>query len=322
MQFNWIDWTIFFVVLYHVIDGWGKGVLAIVGNTFAFLVSFWVAVRFHAGVGGLVVGMFRLPVAWGNVLGYILLAMPTEMLFISLIERQLSKAPSEVTRSWFSRIFGSFFAVVNALIFIAFFLLVVLALPIRGTIRRDIKDSLVGHKLVVLANQYGGSVRSSFDSIAEEALKFVTIKPESQERIALNVNPSSDELSVDTTSENNMVALVNEEREKAGLLPFQVDDLLVTVARDHSLDMFNRRYFSHVSPEGQDVSYRARRQKVVYKIIGENLAFAPDGESAHAGLINSDLHRKNILDPTFTRIGIGVIDGDVYGKLFTQVFAN
>lgn len=322
MQFNWIDWIIFFVVFYHIIDGWDKGVVSILGSTVAFLISLWVAVRFNTQVGGFVGGKLGLLVVWRDALGYILLAMPTEIILNSLIERQIKKAPSEVTSSLVSRIFGSIFAVENALIFIAFLLLVILVLPLRGTIRRDIKDSVIGHKLVVMANQYGGSVRSSFDSLYQESLKFITIKPQSQERIDLNVNPKPNQLTIDAAGEELMVALVNEERVKAGFLPLRVDDRLVTVARDHSLDMFRRRYFSHVSPEGQNINYRARQQQVVYTLIGENLAYAPDVETAYTGFMNSDAHRRNILDPTFTRIGIGIIDGDVYGKLFTQVFAN
>ncbi len=322
MHFNWIDWIIFFVVLYHIIDGWDKGLVSILGSTIAFLISLWVAIRFNTEIGGFVGGIFGLPVVWRDAIGYILLALPTEMILNLFIEGQVKKAPPEVTNTPVNRIFGSIFAVGNALIFFAFLLLVILALPIRGTIRRDIKDSVIGHELVVLADRYGGSVRSSLDSIVEEARKFVTIKPQSQERVDLNVNPNPDQLTVDPASEEQMVALVNEERVNEGLPPLRVDDRLVTVARDHSLDMFNRRYFSHVTPEGQDLSFRARQQNVEYRIIGENLGYAPDVEMAHTGLMNSDAHRQNILDPTFTRIGIGIIDGDVYGKLFTQIFAN
>jgi len=44
--------------------------------------------------------------------------------------------------------------------------------------------------------------------------------------------------------------------------------------------------------------------------------------TAHVGLMNSEGHRENILDPKLNKIGIGVIDNGVYGKMFVQVFTN
>ncbi|HCS73242.1 MAG TPA: hypothetical protein DIW17_05115, partial [Clostridiales bacterium] len=49
---------------------------------------------------------------------------------------------------------------------------------------------------------------------------------------------------------------------------------------------------------------------------GENIAKHGSVESAHAGLMNSDGHRKNILNPSFTHIGIGIVDN----RYFTQMF--
>jgi len=40
------------------------------------------------------------------------------------------------------------------------------------------------------------------------------------------------------------------------------------------------------------------------------------------GLMNSPGHRANILNPNFHKIGIGVIDGGIYGKMYTQEFTN
>jgi uncharacterized protein YkwD len=45
-------------------------------------------------------------------------------------------------------------------------------------------------------------------------------------------------------------------------------------------------------------------------------------EIAFKGLMDSDGHRKNIIDPSYSRVGIGVIDSSAYGKMFTQVFAD
>lgn len=322
MQFNWIDWIIFFVVLYHVIDGWDRGLVSLLSSTIAFLISLWVAIRFHAHVGGLLVATFGLPAIWTNVLGYLVLAFPSEILVITILERQLLTLPQKVIGSVINLWFGSVFAVANALLFLAFLLLVILAFPIRGTVKRDIKNSRIGSKLVLISERYAGSVKSSLDSISQEALKFITIKPNSGERLDLDVSPEAQQLTVDAVSEAQMVTLVNDERTKVGLSALRVEERMTGVARNHSRNMFERRYFSHYSTEGHDVGYRAKQGGVEYSLIGENLVYAPDVTTAHAGLMNSEGHRNNILDRAWTRIGIGVIDGDVYGKMFTQVFVN
>ena len=64
------------------------------------------------------------------------------------------------------------------------------------------------------------------------------------------------------------------------------------------------------------------KRKIKFISAGENLAYAPTVEIAHQGLMNSPGHRENILRPSFGRVGIGVIDGGVYGKMFTQDFAD
>lgn len=322
MHINWIDWIIFFVVLYHIVDGWDRGLVSLLSNTIAFLASLWVAIRFHAQVGGFIVAKFGLPLIWMNVLGYLVLAFPVEILINSILAWPLMKIPNKIVGSVINRWLGSLFAIANGLLILAFLLLVVLALPIRGTVKRDIKNSAVGSKLVLLSDRYSGNIKSSLDSMTQEALKFVTIKPKSNERLNLDVAVESNQLTVDGDSEERMVELVNSERTKIGLSALRVEENLVSIARSHSRDMFERRYFSHFSPEGQDVGFRAREGGIEYTLVGENLAYAPDVEMAHIGFMNSEGHRKNILDPAWTRIGIGVIDGDVYGKMFTQVYAN
>lgn len=86
--------------------------------------------------------------------------------------------------------------------------------------------------------------------------------------------------------------------------------------------MFERGYFSHYSSEGKDVGDRLIEAGIYFNYAGENLALAPDINRAHQGLMDSPGHRRNILDPAFGKIGIGVIDGGVYGKMTTQVFTD
>ena len=85
---------------------------------------------------------------------------------------------------------------------------------------------------------------------------------------------------------------------------------------------FEEKYFSHIAPDGSDPAKRIERGGVSFTYVGENLAYAPSVETAHEGLMESPGHKRNILDPKYRRIGIGVIDSGIYGRMFTQNFAD
>jgi uncharacterized protein YkwD len=119
-----------------------------------------------------------------------------------------------------------------------------------------------------------------------------------------------------------MLDLVNEERRAAGLKPLAPDPEMTEVARAHSADMFARGYFAHVSPDGLNPFDRMTRARVTFRAAGENLALAPTLHVAHTGLMNSPGHRANILQPSFGRLGIGIMDGGYRGIMVSQEFRN
>ncbi len=86
--------------------------------------------------------------------------------------------------------------------------------------------------------------------------------------------------------------------------------------------MFARGYFSHTDPDGKSPFDRIAAAGITYKAAGENLAYAANVDLAHAGLMRSPGHRANILETDFGRVGIGVIDGGIYGRMFTQNFRD
>jgi len=132
-----------------------------------------------------------------------------------------------------------------------------------------------------------------------------------------NTDPGSVSLTAD---EKQMLDLVNKERTSRGLAALKANLTLTQVARAHSQDMINRSYFSHTNPDGKSSFDRMKAAGVTYQTAGENLAGAPNAQTAHTNLMNSSGHRANILKPNFTEVGIGIIDGGRYGKMFTQNF--
>jgi uncharacterized protein YkwD len=322
MQFNWIDWIIIAILVFHAYEGWRAGVFYLLTDFLAFTGSLIFAVWLNQPAGNFLADKFGIPEAWKLVVGYILVGLAAHFIISEITNIFLAKCSKDFLHSKLSNWFGAFVSMVNGFLIVAFFLLVVMILPIRGTIKRDINASKIGSFIVGVAEKYGGPVKSVVQEARSQAVKFFTVSPGSKESMILNVAPKVADLRVDPALEQAMVMLVNGERKKMGIAELTVDSKITEVARAHSRDMFLRKYFSHYNPEGQDIGDWYRAAGIVASGIGENLAYAPDLETAHEGLMNSPEHKKNILEPLFHRIGIGIISTESYGIMITQNFAD
>ena len=119
-------------------------------------------------------------------------------------------------------------------------------------------------------------------------------------------------------TEDQVVALVNEERAAAGCGPVSADGGLASVARAHSDDMRDRAFFDHVNPEGLSPFDRADDAGVDAR--AENIARGQvDAADVMNSWMNSAGHRANILDCGLTRLGVGIAEGGG-GPWWTQLF--
>ncbi len=124
------------------------------------------------------------------------------------------------------------------------------------------------------------------------------------------------------TGETTLLRLVNRAREAHHLAPLVMSKALRTVARRHSQEMALDGYIGHDSAEGQ--SFVARLSAAVrgWHAVGENVALAPTVAQAHQTLMRSPGHLRNILDPVFRRIGIGIATAGAAGYMITEDFAE
>jgi len=120
--------------------------------------------------------------------------------------------------------------------------------------------------------------------------------------------------------ETKMVEMINSERTARGLNPLEIDQRLINTARIKSQDMVKNNYFSHDSPTYGTPFALMKSQGIKYAWAGENLAGAPTLEIAFRNLMNSEGHRKNILHPNFSKVGVGIAEGSKYQMVFTQHF--
>ncbi|MHB8780792.1 MAG: CAP domain-containing protein, partial [Candidatus Geothermincolia bacterium] len=130
------------------------------------------------------------------------------------------------------------------------------------------------------------------------------------------------EITLDPELEAEMIEMVNRERTERGLPRVRYNETLTRMARAHCMDMIERRYFAHESPEGDDVGDRADDAGLRYMTVGENLAISADLASAHRGLMESPGHLENILHYDYGRIGIGVYRVEKLGVVIAQNYAD
>ena len=125
-----------------------------------------------------------------------------------------------------------------------------------------------------------------------------------------------------TASEQEMLKLLNDSRVQNKLSPLIVDMGLTNVARIKAQDMIDNNYFSHNSPKYGDPFDMMKSFGVKYLQAGENIAGNQSVQNAQNALMNSPGHRKNILSPDFTHIGLGIQKGGPYGNMFSQMFIS
>lgn len=118
--------------------------------------------------------------------------------------------------------------------------------------------------------------------------------------------------------EKEVVRLVNAERAKYSLPPLTENWELSRVARYKSQDMKDKSYFSHTSPTYGSPFNMMKSFGLSYRTAGENIAKGQrTPQEVVKAWMNSSGHRANILNSSYTKIGVGyVADGHYWTQMF------
>lgn len=109
--------------------------------------------------------------------------------------------------------------------------------------------------------------------------------------------------------------LVNVERAKAGLPALTLDAAASQAAQVRAAEI--RTSFSHTRPNGKNCFTALVESGVNYRAAGENIASGQTTpEEVVTAWMNSEGHRKNILSPHFTGIGVGYLEGNYWTQFF------
>jgi uncharacterized YkwD family protein len=123
-----------------------------------------------------------------------------------------------------------------------------------------------------------------------------------------------------TAMQSEMFNLVNAARAENGVAALSFNGNLSTVAQVKAQEMVDSNYFSHTSPAYGSPFDMMTNFGIVYSAAGENLAGDSSVANAHNALIASQGHKDNILQSSFTSMGIGIVDSPTYGYIFVQMF--
>ena len=121
-----------------------------------------------------------------------------------------------------------------------------------------------------------------------------------------------------------MIDAVNAERAKHKLGPVRGEETLMQIADFYACRLVEGGFFAHEDPfGGSTVGSRAADFGYAFNKLGENLAAGQEsvGEALSAWLA-SPSHRKILLDPAFTEIGVAVKAGGPNGVYWVQEFGR
>jgi uncharacterized protein YkwD len=143
-----------------------------------------------------------------------------------------------------------------------------------------------------------------------------------------NYHPRTDQL------ELQMLDLVNHDRidpsalqeTKGRARPLQWDGRLAAIARLHSEEMARQGFFGHEGMDGSEPSNRVTRAGIQWRSTGENIAKCRDVAEAEALFMDEPKfqqnHRGNILNSSYTHIGVGIARGPDGTLYITQEFVQ
>lgn len=143
-------------------------------------------------------------------------------------------------------------------------------------------------------------------------------KPATQQQAPVNEQSETPAASQLSAFEQQVVELTNKERAKNGLSALKVDEQLSKAARAKSVDMQTKNYFSHTSPTYGSPFDMMKQFGVTFRGAGENIAMGQRSpQEVVNSWMNSSGHRANILNKSFTHIGVGHASN---GNYWTQMF--
>ena len=162
----------------------------------------------------------------------------------------------------------------------------------------------------------GGTRPAGQNGPAAKPQSLLAASQQDVSRSSVSTNPAA-------PVQQEVLALVNQNRRRGGCGDLSLDRRLISAAYDHATDMARRGYFAHESPNGDGSGDRMREAGYRWSRYGENIARGQ--ESVYEvvdGWMHSPVHRENIMDCRLDQMGIGLAFAPDDTPYWVQDFAT
>lgn len=313
----WANIIIILIILLYAWDGFRHGFLRATTDLLGTIGSIIIALKFYPWASSLFQN-WGLSQELAKPVGFLFLLVISQAIFYFIIWLIFRLVPDKWEANIINRSFGTVPGAIKGLLTIAIILMLFVVWPISAQTKDTLAQSSISGFLIRVSARAETQMNQIFGNLNN--LTFFSNVGQDHEMTKLNFKV--ERYNIDTAGEEQMLALVNADRAKAGLEPLAMDEKIREAARAHSIDMAKNGYFSHYDLTNKTPADRLNDFQVKFTFVGENIALAPTVELAEIGFMNSEKHRDNILTPEFTRVGLGIIDTGSYGRMVTQNFAN
>lgn len=315
---NIVDVILIIVIGLSIYSGYKKGFIESAFELTIWLGSFLLAFILSAFILRLFL-LINVNGIWVRPVFFIIFLV-TFSRFISNLGDRITKQTSDETHlHWVNKLSGLIPGLISGIVYGSLISFFASSYPL-GNFSQRTKDSKLA-TLLSQKNTWPGKLLSDMAAdIGYGSPNNFTVHTKGSELVSLPFRTKDFRPRPDL--ELRMLDLINSERKKLGLKTMSFDKKLGKVAMKHSSDMLERGYFSHYTPEGNSPYDRMRKDRVRFRVAGENLALAQTLQSAHEGLMESPVHKANILHNSFNRVGISILDAGANGIIITQNFRN
>jgi uncharacterized membrane protein required for colicin V production len=304
------------------IRGFVKELLDLVGLVLGVIVAF----RLSGPFGDLIADRFGVTPEWARIGAGIALFIIVG-LGLAVVAHLLGKVMRLPGLNLSNRLLGAGFAVAWGITILLVVVSLLRALPMPSAVDGALEDSTI---VGVLASPESPTQQVFQDLAGDNVLDtLLALEPlignrrlvlDEDDRVEIEAaDPSEIEVRIDEARAS--FELVNDARIEAGVDPLTWSDSLAAVALAHAREMYLEGYVSHVSPVTGTVGDRVRAAGVRLVVVGENLALAASPRAVHAGFMESEGHRENVLRPEFDRLGVAAVRGPL-GLMVVQVYGG